>query len=65
MGPHRRGDLRFWLDEVALAGWQALCRTTPDVQLLHSDLAIKLVLIRIHPARTAADGLMRLVSVVS
>ena len=43
-GLWRRGDLTFWLDEAALAGWQALRRTTPGGQPRYSDLAIKLVL---------------------
>ena len=43
-GLRRRGDLTFWLDEAALAGWQALRRTTPGEQPRYSDLAIELVL---------------------
>jgi len=43
-GLKRRGDLRFWLDEAALAGWQAPRRTTPGGQPQYSDLAIELVL---------------------
>ena len=42
-GLSRRGDLTFWLDEAALAGWQAPRRTTPGGQPLYSDLAIELV----------------------
>ena len=44
-GLRRRGDLTFWLDEAALAGWQAPRRTTPGGQPLYADLAIELVLI--------------------
>ena len=43
-GLRRRGDLTFWLDEAALAGWQAPRRSTPDGQPQYSDLAIELVL---------------------
>ena len=31
-GLQRRGDLTLWLDEAALAGWQAPRRTTPGGQ---------------------------------
>jgi len=43
-GLKRRGDLTLWLDEAALAGWQAAPRTTPGGQARYSDLAIELVL---------------------
>ena len=43
-GLRRRGDLTFWLDEAALAGWRAPRRTTPGGQPRYSDLAIELVL---------------------
>ena len=43
-GLARRGDLTFWLDEAALAGWLAPRRGTPGGQFLYSDLAIELVL---------------------
>ena len=43
-GLQRRGDLTFWLDEAALAGWHAPRRSTPGGQPLYSDLAIELVL---------------------
>ena len=43
-GLRRRADLTFWLDEAALAGWQAPRRTTPGGQPRYSDLAIELVL---------------------
>ena len=43
-GLRRRGDLTFWLDETALAGWQAPHRTTPGGQPRYYDLAIELVL---------------------
>src|SRR5215208_2636591 len=44
-GLKRRGDLTLWLDEAAIAGWQAPRRTTPGGQARYSDLAIELVLI--------------------
>ena len=43
-GLRRRGDLTFWLDEAALAGWRAPRRTTPGGQPLYSDLAIEMML---------------------
>ncbi len=43
-GLGRRGDLTFWLDNAALAGWHALRRTTPGSQPIYSDLAVELVL---------------------
>jgi hypothetical protein len=43
-GLRRRGDVTFWLDEAALAGWQAPRRSTPGGQPRYSDLAIELVL---------------------
>ena len=43
-GLRRRGDLTFWLDEAALAGWQAPHRSTPGGQPRYSDPAIELVL---------------------
>lgn len=43
-GLGRRGDLSFWLDEAALAGWHAPRRSTPGGQPLYSDLTIELVL---------------------
>src|SRR4051795_1044398 len=43
-GLKRRGDLTLWLDEAALARWQAPRRTTPGGQARYSDAAIELVL---------------------
>src|SRR5215213_562234 len=43
-GLKRRGDLTLWLDEAAIAGWQAPRRTTPGGQAWYSDVAIELVL---------------------
>ena len=43
-GLKRRGDLTLWLDEAAIAGWQAPRRTIPGGQARYSDLAIELVL---------------------
>ena len=40
-GLRRHGDLTFWLDEAALAGWQAPRRATPGWQPRYSDLAIE------------------------
>jgi hypothetical protein len=44
-GLKRRGDLTLWLDEAAIAGWQAPRRTTPGGQAWYSNAAIELVLI--------------------
>jgi len=43
-GLKRRGDLTFWLDETALAGWHVLWRRTPGKQPVYSDLAVELLL---------------------
>src|SRR5918994_2897722 len=43
-GLKRRGDLTLWLDQAAIAGWQATRRTTPGGQPRYSNLAIELVL---------------------
>ena len=43
-GLKRRGDLTLWLDDAALAKWQAPRRTTPGGQARYSDAAIELVL---------------------
>src|SRR5918911_3611247 len=43
-GLKRRDDLTLWLDEAALARWQAPRRTTPGGQAQYSDAAIELVL---------------------
>ena len=43
-GLKRRGDLTLWIDEAAIAGWQAPRRTTPGGQARYSDPAIQLVL---------------------
>src|ERR687885_1544587 len=43
-GLKRRGDLPLWLDEAAIAGWQAPRRSTPGGQAWYSDAAIELVL---------------------
>jgi hypothetical protein len=43
-GLQRRGNLTFWLDKAALAGWHAPRRLTPGGQPTYSDLAIELVL---------------------
>jgi hypothetical protein len=43
-GLRRRGDVTFWLDEVAVVGWQAPPWTTPGGQPGCSELAIEFVL---------------------
>src|ERR671912_508343 len=58
-GLKRRGDLTLWLDEAAIAGWQAPRRTTPGRQARYSDLAIELVLtllLVVHLALRQAEG---------
>jgi hypothetical protein len=45
-GLKRRGDLTLWLDEAAMAGWQAPRRTTPGGQAWYSDVAVEPVLYR-------------------
>src|SRR5215212_604509 len=59
-GLKRRGDLTFWLDETAIAEWQAPRRTTPGGQALYSDFAIELVLtlrLVFHLGLRQAEGL--------
>ncbi|MGI4796077.1 MAG: IS5 family transposase [Janthinobacterium lividum] len=61
-GLRRRGDLTFWLDEAALAGWQAPRRSTPGGQPRYSALAIELVLtlrLVFHLALGQAEGFSR------
>ena len=58
-GLQRRGDLTLWLDEAALAAWQAPRRTTPGGQAWYSDVAIEPVLILrlvFHLALRQAEG---------
>src|SRR4028119_324534 len=58
-GLKRRGDLTLWLNQAAIAQWQAPRRTTPGGQALYSDLAIELVLILrlvFHLAQRPAEG---------
>ncbi len=58
-GLKRRGDLTLWLDEAALAGWQAPRRTTPGGQARYSDAAIEPVLtlrLVFHLALRQAEG---------
>src|SRR5829696_4786022 len=58
-GLKRRGDLTLWLDQAAIAEWQAPRRTTPGGQALCSDLAIELVLtlrLVFHLALRQAEG---------
>ncbi len=61
-GLRRRGDLTFWVDEAALAGWQAPRRSTPGGQPRYSDLIIELVLtlrLVFHLALRQAEGFAR------
>jgi len=61
-GLRRRGDLTFWIEEAALAGWQAPRRSTPGGQPRYSDLAIELVLtlrLVFHLALRQAEGFAR------
>ena len=63
-GLRRRGDLTFWVDEAARAGWQAPRRSTPGGQPRYSDLAIGLVLtlrLVFHLALRQAEGFARTV----
>ncbi len=58
-GLKRRGDLTLWLDEDALAGWQASRRSTSGGQARYSDAAIELVLMLrlvFHLALRQAEG---------
>ena len=60
-GLRRRGDITVWVDEAALAGWQAPRRSTPGGQP-RSDLAIELVLtlrLVFHLALRQAEGFAR------
>jgi hypothetical protein len=41
----RRGDIRVWLSEEAIAGWRATCRTTSGGQRRFSNLEIETTLI--------------------
>src|SRR4051794_14289885 len=62
-GLRRRGDLTLWLDEAAIARWQAPRRTTPGGQRRYSDLAIELVLMLrlvFHLALRQAEGFCQL-----
>lgn len=66
-GLKRRGDLTLWLDEVAIAGWQAPRRSTPGGQARHSDagvepaLVLRLVLrLALHQAEGFAASVLRL-----
>jgi len=58
----RRGGLTFWVDEAALAGWQAPRRSTPGGPPHYSELAIELVLtlrLVFHLALRQAEGFTR------
>ena len=56
-GLKRRGDPTLWLDEAAIAGWQAPRRTMPGVQAWYSDAAIEPVLmLLLRPDRLCGRG---------
>jgi hypothetical protein len=58
-GLKRRGDLTLWLDEDAIAAWQAPRRSTPGGQARYSDAAVELVLMLrlvFHLALRQAEG---------
>jgi hypothetical protein len=44
LGLVRRGDVRVWLSDDAIAGWRAACRTNPGGQRRFSNLAIETTL---------------------
>ena len=63
----RRGELTFWLDEAAVAGWSAPRRTTRGGQPLCSDMAVELFLtlrlvfhLALRQAEAFARSLLRL-----
>ena len=61
-GLRRRGELTFWVDEAALAGWQAPRGSTPGGQPRYSELATELVLtlrLVFHLALRQAEGFAR------
>ncbi len=61
-GLRQRGDITFWVEEAALAGWHAPRRSTPGGQSRYSDLAIELVLslrLVFHLALRQAEGFAR------
>ena len=69
-GLKRRGDLTLWIDEAAIAGWQAPRRTTPGGQARYSDLAIQLVLmlrlvfhLALRQAEAFAGSVLRLLGI--
>jgi hypothetical protein len=58
----RRGDIRVWLSEDAIAGWRAASRTTPDGQRRFSNLAIETTLTLgavLHLPLRQTEGLVR------
>src|SRR5919112_369452 len=58
-GLKRRGDLTLWLDEDAVAAWQAPRRSTPGSQARYADATIELVLtlrLVFHLALRQAEG---------
>ena len=66
-GLRRHSDLTSWLDEAALAGWQAPRRTTPGGQPRYSGLAVELVLtlrlvfhLAVRQAETFSRSVLRL-----
>jgi hypothetical protein len=58
----RRGDIRVWLSEVAIAGWRAAGRMTPGGQRRFSNLAIETTLMlgaAIRSPLRQTEGLVR------
>jgi hypothetical protein len=58
----RRGDIRVWLSEDAIAGWRAASRTTPSGQRSFSNLAIETTLTLgavLHLPLRQTEGLVR------
>jgi hypothetical protein len=58
----RRGDIRVWLSEDAIAGWPAACRRTPGGQRRFSNLAIETTLMLgavLHLPLRQSEGFVR------
>ncbi len=61
-GLRRRGDMTFWLDEGALAEWDAPRRVTRGGQPVYAEVAIELVLtlrLVFHLALRQVEGFAR------
>src|ERR1700712_5215186 len=58
----RRGDLTFWVDEAAVAGWRAPRRKTRGGQPVYAEVAIEVVLtlrLVFHLALRQVEGFAR------